>query len=270
VTITNGYTTLAKLQQRLLDEAVYTAATISFATTGVVADTAHGLKAFLSNSEVEVSGSAHNNGVFSIKNGGNRDQFTVVEALTTEAVGSTVTLRALGAEHETAFLERCIEAASRYIDNKTGYTFYAGSDTRYYIVGLDTDGAWLVLDKPLQTITSVTNGDSTTLTVGTDVVAWPVNGPPYYKLYLVSTAGQIWQYTSDPLLNTVAVVGTWGYASSAPADIDIACQMIAARLVKRKDVVFGKEGVTALGQMILQIPDDPDVANMLSPYGPKL
>ena len=61
------------------------------------------------------------------------------------------------------------------------------------------------------------------------------------------------------------IIGSWGYASTAPHDIREACLIQASRLFKRKDAPFGVAGTPEAGQMMLPALD-PDVRALLRKY----
>lgn len=131
---------------------------------------------------------------------------------------------------DDAVIEDIIEAASRYIDNETGRTFYARTETHYFSV---PDGRELCMDDDLLTITTLTNGDATVITSG--YYLWPRNIPPYSKIVLTQASTIFWQNdSSNNSEYVISVVGTWGYAATAPDNIKRACQMIATQLYHRR------------------------------------
>lgn len=146
-------------------------------------------------------------------------------------------------------IEQCIEAASRYIDNETGWTFYARTETRYY----DTPGSRLLkLDDGLLTITTLTNGDGNTI-ASTEYNLWPKNSPPYSEIRLKASSSTLWKMDSDG--NTEAVIdvaGTWGYVATAPHDIRQVCLMIAHNMDARRTGrnVSSTVKVTAFGVVV--------------------
>ncbi len=150
---------------------------------------------------------------------------------------------------DDAIIDDLITQASRLIDRLTGRTFYARAETRYY----DTPRcAELWLDDDLLTVTTLTNGDGTTLTTA-DYIEKPGNTKPTYALKIKAISNKVWTTAaSGDGEGVIAVAGTWGYSATAPADIEAACrEMVIAAYHRRSGV--GMEGtatVTAAGVVI--------------------
>ena len=146
-------------------------------------------------------------------------------------------------------IEQCIEAASRYIDNETGRTFYARTDTRYYDV---PSGRTLKLDDDLLTITTLTNGTDVEI-ADTEYNLWPKNHPPYSEIKLKASSAVIWQTDSSGDIEAVIdVLGTWGYVATAPHDIRQVCLMIAQNMDARRsgENVSSTVKVTSFGVVV--------------------
>ena len=146
-------------------------------------------------------------------------------------------------------IEQCIEAASRYIDNETGRTFYARSETRYYdAVG----GRRLKLDDDLLAITTLTNGDDVAI-ADTEYNLWPKNNAPYSEIRLKASSSTLWVMDSDGNSEAViSIAGTWGYLAAAPHDIRQVCLMIAHNMDARRtgENVSSTVKVTAFGVVV--------------------
>jgi len=148
-----------------------------------------------------------------------------------------------------SLLEGYVEAASRLIDGETQRTFYARTETHYFDI---PKGRELRLDDDLLTITSVTNGDGTAI-ASTNYITVPKNHAPYYAIKLTEASTVGWSLNSYGNSEAViAVAGTWGRSSTAPADIKEACAQIAHSALKRR---FGENlssisMVTAAGVVI--------------------
>jgi hypothetical protein len=69
---------------------------------------------------------------------------------------------------------------------------------------------------------------------------------------------------------TVAVTGTWGYATTVPTTIKAVCRILAARLYNWEKNKYGNEGgVNANGASFTQSPRpvlDENLKQMLDPY----
>jgi len=272
MTITNGYATLNEAKQRLQKKVVYTAATLSFTnSTSKIADTAYGLKRFLTGDILTISGSASNDGIYTVTTGNVANEIVTTESLTDEAVGESVTIqhttstsRAIDPSDDVR-IEQVVEAASRWIDTKTGRRFYGETETRSFVVGEDTDGAYLYFDKPLLSITTLTNGDGNTV-AATEYTTEPRNETPLTAIRLLDKSSVVWQYADDQYEDAITVLGSWGYVSSTPPDIKDACLLLVSRLWARKDAVFGVSGQTTIGELTSQFPKDPDVFDLISSY----
>lgn len=270
--ITNGYATLLQFKQRLKDMGTYTASTISFTSSSkTIADTKYGLGRFNVGDILVISGSASNDGYYTVATAGN-NSIVVTESLADEGAAASVTISQQVSTAnpvnpaEDAMMEEFIEEASRWIDDTTGMTFYSNSETRKFIVGKDTEGSILWLDKPLLSVTSLTNGDGETLTADTEYILLEVGRSPYHQIKLIANGGKAWQYTTDPYIGMIEVEGGWGNYATAPLPIRSACLLMAARLWKRKDAIFGVAGATSLGEIRMHFPQDKDVMNLLRNY----
>ena len=111
-----------------------------------------------------------------------------------------------------AVLDACITAASRLIDNYCERVFYTSETSKTY----DASNNTILLDD-LISVTSLAL-DTTTLTVTTDYTLYPQNETPKEQAVLTSTG------------TALVVTGTFGYASSIPDEITMACKFIAKRM----------------------------------------
>jgi len=148
--------------------------------------------------------------------------------------------------------------AQAFIDAQTGRTFEAASDTaKTFDAVRDVDGRLLYVDD-LASITSVTNGDGTTVTSG-QYTTEPRRVTPYYAIRLLSSSGVSWTYTTDPE-GAISITGKWAYSVSVPADIVQACKRLAAWLYRQRENRTGDEdrAIIAGSATILpsQVPSD--------------
>jgi len=103
--------------------------------------------------------------------------------------------------------------ATEIIDHLKHFTFAPVIDTRYSNVLDDLVEPYkLYFDYPLLSLTSVTLADSTSLTVNTDVRAYPRHAYPLRWLQMLATTN-VFNTTSTDLVDEVAVTGIWGYHS---------------------------------------------------------
>lgn len=155
-------------------------------------------------------------------------------------------------------LDILINAASRMIDQHTGRRFYATTETRYFNV---PEGRDLWLDQDLLSVTTLTNGDGTTL-ANTTYKLLPLNDTPKFAIHLLP--GYYW--TEDAAGNdfgVISIAGSWGYAATAPESVHEACLLQAARFFKRRDAPLGVAGSTELGQIVAITKLDPDVSALI-------
>lgn len=160
-------------------------------------------------------------------------------------------------------VEDHIEAASRWIDQQTATQFFATTDTRYFTAEKTT--RLKVVD--LLTVTTLKtddDGDRTYETTWqtTDYDLMPYNYTPYQWIEVTPQGSYFFPLTRKG----VEIAGTWGYYSSAPADIKEACLMQAARYYARETTILGQSGTTTLGTITLQVPSDKDIRDLLVPY----
>lgn len=175
------------------------------------------------------------------------------------------------ASGDDPLIANLIERAQKAIDNHTRRTFEdPGADaTRYYTVGVDTEGLHLFLDEDIYSITTVkTDADnaSPTTIASSDYVTLPRNTTPYYAIKILSSSNEYWDYTDDPE-NGIEITGRWAYSSAAPDDIAQACARWAAYMYRQRDSqVFDVTAIPDAG--VIQIPKGipADVKILLEPY----
>lgn len=124
--------------------------------------------------------------------------------------------------------------AAYMFEQETGRVFSVSADgTRYFDAARDVKGRLLLLDRDLCDITSITNGDSSTVS-SDDYVTEPRNDTPYYAIRLLASSTERWTYTDD-VENAIAVVGKWGYSETPPRDVKRAVIDMAMWMYERKD-----------------------------------
>ena len=105
-------------------------------------------------------------------------------------------------------IETLIQAASRYIDNKTQRHFYPRIRTRHYDV---PEGYELRAKGDLLEVITLTNGDDTTIS-STDYILLPADDYPKWGLKLRNTSSVAWEldtnYGDEQVIDLAAV---WGY-----------------------------------------------------------
>jgi hypothetical protein len=178
----------------------------------------------------------------------------------------------LGIETLTAgddtILSSKIVKAQQMIDAYTRRVWEAAADTtRYYTVGVDTDGRDLLLDTELAAAptTVKTNADATSpLTIpSTDYVLLPRNRAPYYGIRILGNSAYDWRYTNNPEKG-IEIVGKFAYSPAAPADIAQACIRLAGFLYRIKDTnAYDVSASAETGQLVVPKGTPADVLNIL-------
>lgn len=163
---------------------------------------------------------------------------------------------------EDAVLEAVIQAASRAIDNETGRTFYAATETRFFTA---EDDDVLFIDDLLELTTLKTDEDGDRVYeqvwAATDFDLEPYNKVPFTRLRVAPRSTKAFPTGR----RAVEITGSWGYSATAPDPVREACLIQSARLFKRKDAPFGVMGNAEVG--VVRLPKlDPDVKVLLSPY----
>lgn len=109
---------------------------------------------------------------------------------------------------DDVMIETFLKAASRYIDAQTGRRFYPFVQTRYYDV---PDDRTLTLDTDLLAVTSLVNGDGTTIP-STEYTLKPRNETPHQYIRLQDDSTYYWASNSaGDMHDVIAVTGIWGY-----------------------------------------------------------
>lgn len=134
-----------------------------------------------------------------------------------------------------AMLTSKIADASALWDAETGTTFEAATDTTHTLNAQDdVDGPLLYLRHDLAAVTSVVNGDTTTVSPS-DYVLLPTQPRKRgNSIRLMPTSAVGWTYTTNPV-NAISVTGKWAYSVTPPTNVVTAVRTLAAWLFKRKE-----------------------------------
>lgn len=144
-----------------------------------------------------------------------------------------------------------------------GYSVSADS-TRYYQYG-DIHRGRLHLDMTCLSVTSLTNGDGTTIPAD-GYRLHPRNQPRKVFIELLDTYG--WGFTTD---GEIVVVGKFGHSLTPPPNVVEASAMWAASILKRYQAALQDATVNVeLGQLIYSAPIPSQVIALLQPAGPML
>lgn len=176
-------------------------------------------------------------------------------------------INAQGLEIDTTqdfLMQQCIDNAESAIDSYCRRDFVGAAGTRFfnrYDQGfIRSNTFWL--EEDLFSLTALTLGDGQTVPLGS-VWLQPREGPPYRGIQLKSAYVFSWNTDQDML-----VMGTWGYGTVAPPDIQQATVEYAVYLYRAKDVTpndqIGYEQGAGVQPMGRGMPDG--VRWKLSPY----
>lgn len=173
----------------------------------------------------------------------------------------------LQTDGDQTIVEDCIDRAQTQIETHTKRVFEVSADSaRYFDAYRDVFGADLIFDHDICAITSVTNGDGTSVS-STKYITLPPNRTPYFGLRLKTSTTFTWTYSTDPE-NAIAVVGKWGFSQTPPNDIAQACIRLSAFLYRQRDnsIDFAAPQITQTGTMLMPTKLPADVAEILKPY----
>ena len=169
---------------------------------------------------------------------------------------------------EDTLLAQLIDRSQSYIDTHTHRNFESAADTiRYFDAKADVHerGTLLMLDEDLLSVTTLTNGDGTTVDPSSYVLL-PPNENPKYAIKLTVASGLYWTYEDDHI-NAISIEGRWGYSLTPPNDIVHAIVRLSSYLYRQKDNAGEFDRTVLAGNSTLlptQIPRD--IEQLLMPY----
>lgn len=145
---------------------------------------------------------------------------------------------------DDTLITNLIDRAETWFNRECQRTIVAESDTTRYMdaVGDHLDGRSLFVYPfgDLCAITTVTNGDATTLTANTEYTTYPktltLGEPCIQEVRILGSVNKAWTYTTN-WENAISITGRWALFSSAsvPKDIVNAIIRLTAYLYKVKD-----------------------------------
>lgn len=171
-------------------------------------------------------------------------------------------------------LERAANAASRAIDKYCGRIFYKPSESVAARVYVADDPLELVVHDFSTTagliVKTDDNADGTFETTWSstgspaDYQAEPLvreNGYPYTRIVAIDDKG----FPVSRHRALVEITALWGWAE-VPDDVEQACLIKAARLIKRRETSTGVIGFDGIGATVRVGRDDPDVKELLADF----
>lgn len=152
------------------------------------------------------------------------------------------------------FIDSAIEAASRHIDTQCGQRFYVSDTDETRLCNCPNTMRGVVLfDMPLQSVTSITNGDGRVIT-SANYYLLPPNDYPKYGVGLRDNSSVQWMPTSaGNSQEAISILGKWGNA--CPTDVYYACLELAKAFYSRR---FGENmtmRTVITPSAVVQVPD---------------
>ena len=172
-----------------------------------------------------------------------------------------------GVKYDT-LLEGLIEEASRLIDREMGWgdCHYAAGDPVAVARLFDTvSGYEIEVDRCLQAAAAIAvdetvSGVYVAWVLNTDYLLWPYNEAYFIRVVIKTGAAKTF-VDGQQLLQ---VTGTWGGATTPPAEIRMAAIITASRWFKRGMQGFQDTGaIIEVGQLVYRKALDPDVKEIL-------
>lgn len=173
------------------------------------------------------------------------------------------------------WIERQVQAISRWIDDITSKRFYATTETRYY-TPVNSDKC--DVDDVLSVTALKTDHDGDldydyAWTEGTDFLLMPRNavadGWPYHWIRRHPNGRYWFPMNGGPMILSVELEGSFGFCAtgSQPDGITDACVLAVEQLFMRKDAIFGVTGPAGLSyDAKVMLKDDPHIMGLLEGY----
>lgn len=171
----------------------------------------------------------------------------------------------------SALAERASRLIDRLLKRDEGAFAVTTATARWYT---SNGGTELAIDECVE-ITEVACrfGSGTDLTVlsSTDYIAWPYNGPPYYRLDIDRRQGSYpaWPNTGP---QSVRVTAKWGYSTDPPQHLKEAVIIQVLRWFRRGQQMFADVNLAGASMGVLSFAKelDPDVKTILASIPPPL
>lgn len=139
-----------------------------------------------------------------------------------------------GTTTEDDLITDLMNASITFIQSETDQYFEPVAETRYYGIK-NCEYRKLFLDEYLQTITTLTNGDSDATEISSsNYILMPKNRNAYKEIWLKSSSIYSWESDIDDG-EFIVVEGTWGLFSSVPDDIRRIADRLTAYFYRQKD-----------------------------------
>lgn len=158
-------------------------------------------------------------------------------------------------EANDPLLDSLIPQVSRLIDKLTGRSFAPSADMTQYVPFSEVEGRDLFLgclNDPLLSITTLTNGDGTTI-ANTEYLLLPRGAERYHTIRLKEASDVDWEEDSDGD-SFIAITGKWGYSTAVPDDINLATIQAVLFVFKQRKTIETSERAQVGGDGIVLMP----------------
>lgn len=171
---------------------------------------------------------------------------------------------------DDTILSDFVEKAQAAIDKLTGRTFeWAGAATaKHFDSCRDVSGRTLLLSADTFSITSITNGDGSTI-AGTKYKPWPANDLPYRAIRLLPSSGVFWRpASSGDTEDAITVTAKWAYSETADEVIQHCTIRLAAWFYRQRGSQGDSDAVVTSqdGTKIYPSRLPKDITDLLGPY----
>ena len=173
--------------------------------------------------------------------------------------------------HDT-LLTSLLTRTQALVDNYVGFSFEASVDTTRYLDSDDVSrggnvrGRDLIFPSWCYSITSVTNGDDTTVAAASYVTLPRI--APYYGIRLKRSKSLSWEADADgDTEDVIEVTGRWARSLTAPDEIAHATLRLALWMYRQRDNSMDVDRpILAEGVMVLPGQWPSDVLHILDSY----
>jgi hypothetical protein len=162
-------------------------------------------------------------------------------------------------EANDTLIESLITQVSRLIDKLTGRTFAPSADATYYLPFCEVDGRDLylgTLDHPLLSVTTLKNGDGTTI-ASTEYLLLPrahANTAPRFNTIRLKEVSDVDWEDNDDGDGYIEITGRWGWSLTVPEDVKMATIEAVAFVFKNRKTIENSERAQASGDGLLLMP----------------
>lgn len=173
---------------------------------------------------------------------------------------------------DDTLLGTLIVRAQSMVDSYTSRTFEVSANTtKYFNAKADIFGRTLYFCDGLEaaTLTTITNGDNTTIVVNTDCVTVPSNGTPIYGLTMMQSSSKLWvQTNAGDNERAISILAAWGYSLTAPDDVVAATIRLTSFLYRQRESNADLDRAVSVGDGMVLLPGrlPADIAAILEPY----